>query len=188
MELRHLSRPLDISVVDTLANHYMVYYAPVNSKSWALIDNDALPFDEMRESINQHALINLTRLKSEKIVPPVPIYRGDYAVLTFIEDQPNCIPMRTAILDPRLILDLLKVNYNISLKLQRYFLSWMPLDNKLIVTQDPKRNSLVAAENGLDFDPNSPILSITVPGHSLVDGNPHQAIYSDLMPVSRSSH
>lgn len=188
VELENLHGGVEFCVIDTLANHYMVYYWQDTSGRWSFLNKDAVLFDRYSSDIQEQAMANLGALKQKNIITPLHAYKGDHALISFKTQGEDSIPMRASILDPQLMIGLLLVNFNVSLKLQRYFLSWAPLEDKLIVTQNPNRIASAAKEHGLDVGQSSPILSVAVPGFSAHRENPFQAAYSDIAPLKRFAH
>ena len=188
VELASLHGSVEFSVIDTMANHYMVYYWQDASGRWSLLNKDVVLFNRFSTGIQEQAMANLGALNQKKIIAPQHTYKGDHALISFTTQGEDSIPMRTAILDPQLMIGLLMVNFNVSLKIQRYFLSWAPLQDKLIVTQNPNRIASAAKEYGLDIGQRSPILSVAVPGFSAHRENPFQAAYSDMVPFKRFAH
>ncbi|MDA8646074.1 hypothetical protein N9L66_00705 [Porticoccaceae bacterium] len=187
-EFRQLSGAAEYTPIETLTNHYMVYYVKSQRRGWALLQRGAVPFKEFHRGIHDQALANLGRLTKTKVPKPKHIYKGDHAVIVFNEKKDGAIPMRTSVLDSRLMMSLLAVNFNVSLKWQTYYLGWAPFENMLIVTQDPRRLMSVAKEHKLEFNLESPILSVTVPASVLEPGQPFQANYSDIIPSLRTAH
>ena len=188
VELINLRGTVEFCVIDTLANHYMTYYWQNAAGRWSFLNKDAVLFNRISSDIQEQALSNLGDLKKKNIVTPEYTFRNDHALISFKTQGADAIPMRTSILDPQLILRLLLVNFNVSLKLQEYFFSWAPLEDKLIVTQNPKRILSAAKEHGLAIGKSSPILSVAVPALSVLRGDIFQASYSDIVPFNRSAH
>tara|TARA_B110000093_G_scaffold68484_1_gene74440 strand:- start:3520 stop:4206 length:687 start_codon:yes stop_codon:yes gene_type:complete len=188
VELANLHGGVEFSVIDTLANHYMVYYWQDASGRWSLLNKDVVLFNRYSSDIQEQAMANLGALKQKNIISPQHTYNGDHALISFKTQGKDSIPMRTSILDPQLMIGLLLVNFNVSLKLQRYFLSWAPLEDKLIVTQNPNRIASAGKEHGLHIGQRSPILSVAVPGFSAHRENLFQAAYSDIVPFKRFAH
>ena len=188
VELTNLHGAVEFCVIDALANHYMTYYWQDAAGRWSLLNKDVVLFNRYSNDMHEQAIINLKELKKKSIVTPEHTCIGDHALISFNTQGTNAIPMRTSIIDSQLMMGLLSANFNVSMQLQRYFLSWAPLEDKLIVTQDPNRIVSAAKEHGLDIRLSSPILGVAVPGFSAQRENPFQVAYSDITPHERCAH
>jgi hypothetical protein len=188
VELTNLHGAVEFCVIDALANHYMTYYWQDAAGRWSLLNKDVVLFNRYSNDMHEQVIINLKELKKKSIVTPEHTCIGDHALISFNTQGTNAIPMRTSIIDSQLMMGLLSANFNVSMQLQRYFLSWAPLEDKLIVTQDPNRIVSAAKEHGLDIGLSSPILGVAVPGFSAQRENPFQVAYSDITPHERCAH
>tara|TARA_B100000780_G_scaffold48733_1_gene30272 strand:+ start:2488 stop:3174 length:687 start_codon:yes stop_codon:yes gene_type:complete len=188
VELTNLHGAVEFCVINALANHYMTYYWQDAAGRWSLLNKDVVLFNRYSNDMHEQAIINLNELKKKSIVTPEHTCIGDHALISFNTQGTNAIPMRTSIIDSQLMMGLLSANFNVSMQLQRYFLSWAPLEDKLIVTQDPNRIVSAAKEHGLDIGLSSPILGVAAPGFSAQRENPFQVAYSDITPHERCAH
>lgn len=188
VELKKLAGVVSFTVVESLASHYMVYYTKARKGGWQFLTDGDVPFKEFQKSIHEHALKNLSALQKAPMMRLTQNFQGDHAIISFNQLESHGVPMRTAILDPRLMKALLLVNFNVSLSLQKYFFAWEPFAEKLIVSQKPHKLPEVARENKLNISSLSPILSVAIPSFALSNGHPFQAMYADVSPGITNAH
>jgi hypothetical protein len=188
VELKELAGVVSFTVVESLENHYMVYYTKARKGGWVLLTGGDVPFKEFQKSIHEQALKNLSALQKAPMMTLNHNLQGDHAIISFDQIETHGVPMRTAILDPRLMKALLLVNFNVSLSSHKYFFAWEPFAEKLIVSQKPHKLPEVARENKLNISSLSPILSVAIPSFALSNGHPFQAMYADVSPGITKAH